>query len=393
MPDPVSPKPTLSIENGVNVSATSKIGKSIDVKTTSVNGLLKSLAEQYYQEDTLEGASFFEGQIYRIENPGQSDPDEGYLQRFLKSLVGDNFIRCKVRVPSVHLHLPIPSTFDENEVDKKIIDLYDDFIYQPSSLNNESFTVGDIVKVSFKNLVTYQDGFILNKLSSSPQGQGSVSPTPTNPLAPTAVPAPPASSAFAGKPSKDFNPRIVSPNIPFKELPLLYPRDPSNQFFKRIDPRMFEPITKFITTARAAGHNIIITNGLRTLEEQAEIYSWGRTKLTDDKGKKLGIATQARAGESPHNFGCAIDFAFVKLVDSKDKKTGQAIKAGIIDWKVKSDQWAAAANFAKQTGLLEWGGDWANFYDAPHVELKGWRDTKKQWIATGKGILAYNPPV
>ncbi len=40
----------------------------------------------------------------------------------------------------------------------------------------------------------------------------------------------------------------------------------------------------------------------RTIEEQNELYAQGRTKLYDSKGKRLGKVTQAKGGQSIHNY-------------------------------------------------------------------------------------------
>jgi len=51
---------------------------------------------------------------------------------------------------------------------------------------------------------------------------------------------------------------------------------------------------------------------LRTFAEQDALYSQGRTKLFDDKGKRLGIVTKAKGGQSIHNFGLAFRYCFIK---------------------------------------------------------------------------------
>lgn len=52
---------------------------------------------------------------------------------------------------------------------------------------------------------------------------------------------------------------------------------------------------------------------LRTIQEQNEFYAQGRTKLFDKKGNRLGIVTNARGGQSIHNYGLAFDI--VLLID------------------------------------------------------------------------------
>ena len=70
--------------------------------------------------------------------------------------------------------------------------------------------------------------------------------------------------------------------------------------------------------------------------------------------------TNARPGESPHNYNpsFAFDIAFVR-----NRK---------LDWSPK--YFKAFADIIKGINLdIVWGGDWVRFKDAPHFELKNWR--------------------
>jgi peptidoglycan L-alanyl-D-glutamate endopeptidase CwlK len=70
--------------------------------------------------------------------------------------------------------------------------------------------------------------------------------------------------------------------------------------------------------------------------------------------------TNARPGESPHNYNpsFAFDIAFVR-----HRK---------LDWSPK--YFKAFADIIKGINSdIEWGGDWVRFKDAPHFELKNWR--------------------
>lgn len=109
------------------------------------------------------------------------------------------------------------------------------------------------------------------------------------------------------------------------------------------------------------------TYTLRTFEEQAALYAQGRTKLYDAKGKRLGIVTNAKAGQSMHNYGLALDIAL--LVDRDGNGTFESAswehtvdfdKDGKADWK-------EVAEIFKAHGW-SWGGDWKSFKDYPHFE-------------------------
>jgi peptidoglycan LD-endopeptidase CwlK len=90
-----------------------------------------------------------------------------------------------------------------------------------------------------------------------------------------------------------------------------------------------------------------VTTGLRTYEQQNDLYSQGRTT-------EGGVVTNARGGESYHNFGLAVDV--VPLTDN-----------GGIDWGASQleDGWSTIGNYGAATGL-EWGGNWESFVDRPH---------------------------
>ncbi|BAU28942.1 peptidoglycan L-alanyl-D-glutamate endopeptidase CwlK [Aneurinibacillus soli] len=104
------------------------------------------------------------------------------------------------------------------------------------------------------------------------------------------------------------------------------------------------------------GIYVLITQGYRSIAEQNDLYAQGRTKL----GK---IVTNAKGGQSYHNFGLALDFALY-------------IKGGAdISWDEKADfngdraaDWLQVVQAFKARGFA-WGGDFRSFKDTPHVEM------------------------
>jgi peptidoglycan LD-endopeptidase CwlK len=104
------------------------------------------------------------------------------------------------------------------------------------------------------------------------------------------------------------------------------------------------------------GIHPVIIQTLRTFEESDLLYQKGRTR----PGPKV---TNAKAGQSYHNYGLALDFAL--QVNGK------------IIWKVTKD-WMTVVDIFKEHGW-SWGGDWkGSLKDYPHLEkvpggLK-WRD-------------------
>lgn len=110
---------------------------------------------------------------------------------------------------------------------------------------------------------------------------------------------------------------------------------------RRVHPVLAEKAQRILNFAKAAGFNLIVTQGLRTFEEQDALF------------RKRPKVTNARGGQSMHNYGLAVDFAFV--VNGK------------LSWD--EDLYRRIGPWAKLAGL-EWGGSWTRFTDKPHVQLK-----------------------
>jgi peptidoglycan L-alanyl-D-glutamate endopeptidase CwlK len=104
----------------------------------------------------------------------------------------------------------------------------------------------------------------------------------------------------------------------------------------------------FIRSCHTAGIDVLITSTLRDNESQNALYAQGRTTPGH-------IVTNAKAGQSFHNYGCAFDF--VPIVNGKaqwdDLKTFE--KCGVI---------------AESIGL-EWAGRWSRFKEMAHCQYTG----------------------
>ena len=110
-----------------------------------------------------------------------------------------------------------------------------------------------------------------------------------------------------------------------------------------------------------------ITQGLRTFQEQSDLYAQGRSK----SGR---IVTNAKPGQSIHNYGFAVDICLI--IDGKTAS-----------WDTKADwdndklaDWQECVQIFKANGW-NWGGDWQSFKDMPHFEKRG---LKWQLLATKK---------
>ena len=123
------------------------------------------------------------------------------------------------------------------------------------------------------------------------------------------------------------------------------PKDP----LLGIAPVLAAKARTLIDSCRQAGVTIRISQALRTWREQDALYAQGRTVPG-------AIRTNARGGESFHNFGLAFD---IVLLD-----------AGRVTWNAHNPGWRVAGEIG--TGLeLLWGGNWKSIKDMPHFEMRG----------------------
>jgi peptidoglycan LD-endopeptidase CwlK len=101
-----------------------------------------------------------------------------------------------------------------------------------------------------------------------------------------------------------------------------------------------------IAKAAASGIAIKLLSGLRTYDEQNDLYAQGRTK----PGK---VVTNARGGYSNHNFGIAFDIGVFEGSRYLDE----------------SPKYKAVGVLGMDLGL-EWGGNWKTIQDEPHFQLR-----------------------
>lgn len=107
---------------------------------------------------------------------------------------------------------------------------------------------------------------------------------------------------------------------------------------------------ELIKQAYKEGIYVQISEGYRSNARQTALYNQGRTTSGN-------IVTNAKAGQSMHNFGLAVDYFIVS--DDGQKAI----------WDVNT-KWKRVAVIAKSLGFA-WGGDWTNFKDYPHLEMTG----------------------
>jgi peptidoglycan L-alanyl-D-glutamate endopeptidase CwlK len=104
----------------------------------------------------------------------------------------------------------------------------------------------------------------------------------------------------------------------------------------------------FIQSCQKAGIEVMIYCTYRDNESQAALYATGRTK----PGK---VVTNAKAGESYHNYRCAFDF--VPMVHGKPAWNDNAL-------------YTQCGQIAEHVGL-EWAGRWKSFKETAHCQYTG----------------------
>jgi peptidoglycan L-alanyl-D-glutamate endopeptidase CwlK len=120
-----------------------------------------------------------------------------------------------------------------------------------------------------------------------------------------------------------------------------------------VHPTLIDAVNRILTAMRVLGHPMMVTDGLRTAEQQAALYAQGRTLPGEIVTHADGVTQQSNHQAHADGYGHAVDCTFIDA-------------AGVPRW-LESDPWPCYGAVAKAIGL-HWGGDWAS-PDRPHVEL------------------------
>ena len=117
-----------------------------------------------------------------------------------------------------------------------------------------------------------------------------------------------------------------------------------------VDPALAAKVRAAAAKLEAVGTFILVVSGLRSAAEQDALYAQGGTKPGH-------IVTKAKAGQSTHNYGLAVDVV--------PYLSGQT---GALNWHGDTEQFKAMVTALKAEGLT-WGGDWLHFKDEDHFQL------------------------
>lgn len=118
-----------------------------------------------------------------------------------------------------------------------------------------------------------------------------------------------------------------------------------------LQPEFAGRVKQWLTRLKSQGIELFISETLRSYERSTALYAQGRTS----PGK---IITKARAGQSYHNFGLALDC--YPVLHGKT----------VINFDRDAEAFAVIKQAAAEASAfqIEWGGNWKNFKDLPHFQ-------------------------
>jgi hypothetical protein len=134
----------------------------------------------------------------------------------------------------------------------------------------------------------------------------------------------------------------------------------SETTLEQVYPALRALIEAGAAVCEAQGIYLCVFQGLRSAAYQNNLYALGRT-LPDHEGNCPGIhATNAKAGQSMHNYGLAVDV--VPYLDGQ---------GGNLNWESSTPEFQAMITALKAEGLV-YGGDWVHFRaDDDHFQMPG----------------------
>lgn len=142
--------------------------------------------------------------------------------------------------------------------------------------------------------------------------------------------------------------------------------------FKPLAWQLYREINDLCATENCSA---LVVCGLRTADEQLQIWAQGRELIGPGYDKWLEsswretkdpydkVFTRAFPGKSAHNTGDAIDIALVEGVGSA--------RHWIMDPGVPGDRWYRIVGSAAKRLGLKWGGEFS-FFDGAHVQHPEW---------------------
>jgi peptidoglycan L-alanyl-D-glutamate endopeptidase CwlK len=123
-----------------------------------------------------------------------------------------------------------------------------------------------------------------------------------------------------------------------------YDKRPTSNSINSLSPRVKQLANQFLKLAKSKKLNVKITSAFRSWNDSDKLYAQGRTTPGQ-------VSSNARGGESYHNWGLAFDAApFENGVISKD-----------------IEKFKEMGRLGEQVGL-QWGGSFKDLVDYPHFQ-------------------------
>jgi len=119
-----------------------------------------------------------------------------------------------------------------------------------------------------------------------------------------------------------------------------------------LHPKVAEVCREFMAACEAQDIDVIITSTYRDAKSQNALYAQGRTK----PGR---IVTNAKAGQSWHNWRCAFDVVPLRNGKPVWGTMGKDLEL-----------WNKVGAIGESVGL-EWAGRWKRFREFPHFQFTG----------------------
>jgi peptidoglycan LD-endopeptidase CwlK len=137
-----------------------------------------------------------------------------------------------------------------------------------------------------------------------------------------------------------------------------------------VHPGLREKVIRLAARLSARQMSFLITDGVRTFQEQDKLYHQGRKPVNGkwipiDPVHQTDIVTNAPSGLSNHNYGLAIDSYPVisgRVYTDIPKKASTEFRQRFMAIQT------AIGEEGEAVGLF-WGGRWTHPYDPPHLQL------------------------
>ena len=126
----------------------------------------------------------------------------------------------------------------------------------------------------------------------------------------------------------------------------------NSRSLQELIPCVRDRVYTFITMCDMEAIDLLVTSTYRDNESQNALYAQGRTAPG-------AIVTNARAGESFHNYRCAVDVV--------------PLRGGKPVWSTSGSDWALWSRIGELGTLagLEWAGNWTSFKEYAHFQYTG----------------------